>query len=62
MKSRYRIGVRVPVLTNAGIYVVYLRAREAAQIMEAVTLIKTLLEASGYSKEADRLVFEAASK
>ena len=62
MKSRYRIGVRVPVLTNAGIFIVNLRARDAAQIMEAVTLIKTLLEASGHQREAARLVFEAASK
>lgn len=59
-KSRYRIGVRIPVFTNAGIMVVYLKPVDASRIKEALDLIKMLLTANGQETAATRLVFEAS--
>lgn len=56
---KYRLGVRIPVIPNAGIRVITLTAHQAQQIAEAIDVIRMVLTFSGHPEYANWLVFEA---
>ena len=60
MKTRLRLGFRIPVFPNTFIAVIYVPQDGVTKIQDAVAVIKGFLEAGGRKDISDRIVCEAS--